>query len=429
VDGLPRPEAAYALLIGAGEFEDAACYGPLPGAYRSVARLAELVQAPDGDHAMWRLPEDRVDVLGPAVTADEARRALQRAVSRPGLEALLVVIACQANRYADDGQFPAGQFPQGLHLALTNSTWDLPGSHWHADEIRRVLAQAAARVRHIVLVVDAGQADTGPGEPGSAGGAAGESGQLSVPGVVTMTATGYRPGAAGAGWTPLLGALIQSIEAGVRSYRQPLTALDVFEAASRRLAAARRMSPEVPEAWASGPGRSDVPLCLNQQYIRPLRPAAPESGRAAAGEFTDAAECFSAIRALHQRRDDGLIPGVIDRFCGRADVPPDEAAELVARLAASEFSAYRPYAYEASCAGRPAEGIAGLVHCLHLNGEPVSVPMLASSLRQRPGRLLLGAYEALVTGRCGPCGAAAEALSAQVVADPALAASVLPVWR
>jgi hypothetical protein len=424
VDGLPRPEAAYALLIGAGEFEDAACYGPLPGAYRGVTRLAELVQAAEGDHAMWRLPQDRVDVLGPAVTTDDARRALQRAVSRPGLEALLVVIGCHANRYADDGQYlaaqyPAGQYPAGLHLALTNSTWDLPGSHWHVVEIRRVLAQAAARVRHIVLVVDAGQADAVPGE----------SDHLSVPGVVTMTATNYRPGALGPGWTPLLGALIQSIEAGVRSYRQPLTALDVFEAASRRLAAARRMSPEVPEAWASGPGRSDVPLCLNQQYIRPLRPAAPESGRAAAGEFTDAAECFTAIRALHQHQDDGLIPGVIDRFCGRPDVPPDEAAELVARLAASEFSAYRPYAYEASCAGRPAAGIAGLVHSLHLNGEPVSVPMLASSLRQRPGRLLLGAYEALVTGRCGPCGAAAETLAAQVVADPVLAAAVLPVWR
>ena len=43
MDGLPRPEAAYALLIGASEFEDAACYGPLPGAYRGVTRLAELV--------------------------------------------------------------------------------------------------------------------------------------------------------------------------------------------------------------------------------------------------------------------------------------------------------------------------------------------------------------------------------------------------
>jgi Caspase domain len=423
---LPDPAAAYALLIGVGEFEDAAHYAPLPSAHASVGKLAALLRDRDSRHAMWQLPDDRIEVLGPAVTADQARKALQHAVSRPGLAALLVCVSGHGHRYSDDGSHPPG-----LHLAMTNSSCDLPGSHWHFEELRSSLARAAATVRHIVLIVDACWADGASVEPGQAGRDSAQVDRTEVPGVVVLTATRYRVAAwprwRETGWTAFLGALIESIEAGISGSLETLTTVDVFDQARSRLAAAHAGDRRVPAPSISRYDLSDVPLCRNERYIEPAAVADPDQGEIT--DFRDVAACFAAIEARHRHDDDGLIPRIVEHFCGGRDVTEDDVAQLVRMLGESKFSGYQQYGYDAACARRPASAIAALAHSLHGGGGRVDDQLLSGALRRHAGPVVLGVYEAMARRGCPDCAEAAEALSARVLADAALSPAALAVWR
>lgn len=425
--GLPEPGAAYALLIGVSEFEDSSAYKPLPSTHASVTKLAALLKAEESGHTMWRLPQDRIKVLGPEVTADEARKALQYAVSMKNLDALLVCISCHGHRYPDDGHHRPG-----LHLAMTSSIRDIPGSHWHFDEVRNSLELAAAKVRHILLIVDACWADGTSVEPGQGSGDTAQVDHLAVPGAVVLTATRYRvmawPHWRGTGLTAFLGALIESIEGGVSGPVETLTAMDVFDQASSCLDAARHDNRQIPEPWVRRSGRSDVPLCRNQRYIRPVQVAEGELGEVTG--FPDAEACFTAIKVRHRDGRDELIRGIVEHFCSSKALTEDDVAGLVQMLRASEFSGYLGHAYDAACAERSASEIAAFADRLHRHGVPIGSEILSSlRMRQHAGRVVLDVYQAMLKGGCPDCAEAAEALSAQVVDDPALSAEALAVWQ
>lgn len=425
---LPAPGSAYALLIGAADFSDSAHYAPLPSAHKSVGKLAELLQAEHSEHAMWQLPDDRIEVLGPAVTADEARKALQVAVTEKNPAALLVCISCHGHRYPEDGHNPPG-----LHLAMSNSFRDLPGSHWHFDEVRNALAVAAEKIKHILLIVDACWADGTAVNPGQGSGDSAQLDRLARPGLVVLSATKYRvvawPDFPGTDWTAFLGALILSIESGEAGPKQILTAADVFSLADSRLAAARGQNRQMPEPEIYRAGLSDVPLCRNQAYLPPVAPTAGRHGQAP--DFRDGQACFAAVDARHRDGRDEQIQGIVQHFCASLSVAEEEVADLVGRLRQSTLSSYLEYAYQAACAGRDVPGIVALVHCLHGKGLPVGGEILAAMRERRhSGRDVAGLYQAMRDFDCTRCQEVAEMLSTQLVlGDPELAAASLAVWQ
>lgn len=431
--GLPEPGTAYALFIGVEEFDDP-LYRPLPTSRASVAELAGMMADPDG--IMWRLPAGRIDSFpgaGGRITAKEARTALKRAVQAENLQALLVCISCHGYRYPDDGHNP-----QGLHLAMSDSDTELPGSHLHFNEIRNLLEQAARDrgIKHILLIVDACLADGTKVHPGQGGGDAAEFDHLAVPGVVVLSATKRRviawPHWRDTTWTAFLGALIESIKAGAPSQSESeiLTAKNVFDEAVRRLADARRGNPRIPipDPGIERSGQSDIPLCRNRAFIKPVKTESGGGGGTAG--FADADECFAAIRAAHEASQDESIPGIVRDMCERDDVP--EVAALMRKLAASEFSGYLPHAYQAACASRPPADIALFADALHRNGVPIDEKLvLAWRGRDDGGRLAAEVYRALQAGPCQDCHAAAELISAQLIGNPelsALSAAALAAW-
>lgn len=425
--GLPEPDRAYALLIGVGEFDDST-YRPLPSSHGSVAELAGLLMAQDG--VMWRLSEDRIKVLGPRVTADEARIALKEATEKENLGALLVCISCHGQHYDNWHR------PPELHLAMTSSHHDIDGTHWRYDEISQVLARAKVlrKTKHILLIVDACEAD-GLSLPQGLGGGHAEINHLDVPGVVVLTATKYRtqawPHWPGTEWTAFLGALIQSIEEGVPGPQEILTAKRIFMEAGRRIASARVKNPKIPEPsiWASG--ISEIPLCRNNAYLAAVPaerdPAAEKGG---APPFSDADECFTAIQVAYREERGRSIGGIVGSFCGNKNVAVDEIARLVKKLGTSKFSVYLDDAYGAACAERSPEEIVAFAECLHSNDVPIDERFVVALYgRESAGRIAADVYQLMLSGGCRDCREAAEVISAHIVGDANLSAEALAVWR
>jgi hypothetical protein len=425
--GLPEPDAAYALFIGVEHFEDA-MYASLPTSRAAVSELARLMGDPEG--VMWRLPPDRIKILGQddgRVTTRQAQAALKEATEGEQLNALLVCISSHGQRYSDDGYHP-----RGLHLAMTDSDADLPGTHLHIDEICDLLVQAARyqRIRHVLFVVDACYADGTKVQPGQGGGDAAEKDRHAVPGVVVLFATRDRvmawPHWDGTPWTAFLGALIESIRNGGRRDKKILTAVDVLESASARLAQARKTDRRIPVPDISRSGLSDIPLCRNNAFDE------REQGRTTGAGFTDAGECFTAIQAAHEadRTDD--IPDIVASFCGRDDVPEDEVARFVHLLItteATELADYVPDAYMAACARRPPADIALLADSLHRYDAPVDGRLVtALHGRDQAGPAAADVYQRMLDSACLDCQAGAELIAAEIVADPQLAAAALAAW-
>jgi len=429
--GLPDPETAYALLIGVAEYQDR-LHKPLLACHRSVVKLAELLRG-TGSSAMWQLPAERIKRLGPEVTAPEAREALKTAVEAPDLKALLVCISCHGHRYDEDGYSPPG-----LHLAMTDSINSLPGSYLHFDEVSNLLGQAARDrdIPHILLIVDSCWSDDAKLELGQGTGTTVEIDHLAVPGAVTLTATRRRvkawPILPGKDWTAFLGALIGTVEDGIPGAGEILTAKQVFTAAHRRLTEAQKDEPNIPEPRIYAEGVSEIPLCRNRQYRKPVK---VKGGSAApAGEvpaFRDAEDCFRAIQAAHRDKSNRSIPVIVRSFCGQAEISASEIAGLTRSLEESEFSPFVEFAYAAVCADRSPAEIAGFAHSLHHNGSSIDAGRIASGLgdRARAALDIHEVYQSLQVRECPQCVEAAEAISAIIVDDPDLSRVVLSQWR
>jgi hypothetical protein len=425
--GLPEPNRAYALFIGVGEFDDPT-YKPLPSSHGSVEELARLMRARDG--VMWRLPEDRIKVLGPRVTADEARIALNEATEMENLQALLVCVSCHGHHYYDRPR------PSELHLAMTSSQHDIDGTHWRFDEISRALKRAkdTRKIKHILLIIDACEADGLSVPDGQGSGDTAEIDHLAVPGVVVLTATQYRtqawPQWPGTEWTAFLGALIQSIEDGVPGPQETLTAKRVFVEAARRIAVARVKNPKIPEPYNWGWGISEIPLCRNKAYLPAVTAVGnPAGGKGAAPPFIDAGECFSAIHAAYRGGRSRSIVGIVGSFCGNLNLAVDEIARLVKRLGTSEFSSYLDDAYGAACAERSPAEIANFADCLHSNDVPIDKRLVvALHGRENAGRIATDVCRLMLSSRCHDCVEAAEVVSAEIVGDAELSAEALAVW-
>ncbi len=427
---LGAPGRSYALLIGVSEFSDSASYQPLPSTFASVEKLGELLRATGDGLPTWQ----HVEVLGPCVTADAAREALEIAVSAPRLNELIVCISCHGHRYSEDGHHRAG-----LHLVMTNSVQSRPGSHWHFDEVRNVLEAAANKIKHILLIVDACWADGVSIEPGQGGGEQVQlDNHLAVPGVVVLTATKYRvmawphwPDSDGVdtGWTAFLGALIDSIEHGVSGSAPTLTVGAVYWEARRQIIEAQKRERRIPTPEIRTSGMAEFPLCRNKGYSKQEDLA--EGAIDAALTFANAKICFEAINECRHSERDGQIPSIIERFCGNADVAQDEIAQLIERLRSKELSRYLDHAYAMACSNRSAASIAIFVDRLHRNGVPIGREIY-STLRSHshPGRVMVDVYLALLANKCAACEQVAEAISARLLDDdPNLSAAALAVWR
>jgi hypothetical protein len=345
-----------------------------------------------------------------------------------GLKALLVCISCHGHRYDDDGNSP-----RGLHLAMSDSDMDLPGSYLRFDEVSQLLGQAArARdgIPHVMLVVDACMSDGEKADDSQGGGAAGID-HLAVPGVVTLTATKQRviawPHWRDTKWTAFLGAMIDSVEAGIPGPRRILTARDIFGAAQARLARAREKEQKIPEPRINIEGLSEIPLCRNSAYIEPAVVTSGETGPEPAS-FADADSCFAAIRAAH-RAGGGSIPAIVRRFCGPDGPSVGEAARLVAKLGKSEFSNYVADGYTAACSGQAAAHISAFAHGLHSNAMALDAPRLLSSLGPDPGPMAREVYLSMRRSRCADCAEAAGVVSAAVISEPRVAAEALALWQ
>jgi hypothetical protein len=425
---LPEPDSAYALLIGVGDFDDP-MYNHLPSSYQSIEKLASLLTDPDG--VMWRLPPSRINVLGPKVIADEARQALKDATEQENLRALLVCVSCHGHRYDEWHR------PSGLHLAMTSSQHDLDGSHWRYDEISQSLARAKEErgIKHILLIVDACEANGLSVPPGQGRGHAAEIDDLTVPGMVVLTATRYRtqawPHWPGTEWTAFLGALIQSIEEGIPGPLEILTAKRVFAEAGRRIADARINNSRIPEPYNWGTGLSDIPLCRNKAYKAPLvLDGSLPGGPGAELLLSDAHECFLAIQEAHDKRRDPSVLKIIKDFCGNKSIEVEEVAMLANRLETSSFSGHLGDAYEAACAERSVAEIAAFAHYLHCNDVPMNKRfVLALHGREDAGRIAVGVYLSMLRNGCRDCREGAELISAHIVDDAELSAGALAVWR
>jgi hypothetical protein len=430
MNGLPDPNSAYGLFIGV-ECYDNPAYGPLPGSRAAVGQLADMVAKPDPDGLMWRLPSDRVCVLGRddgRVPLAQARAALTDAAWRPGLDSLLVCVSCHGFQYPHDGVNP-----DGLHLAMSDSDQKDPSSHLRFDDIYYQLEVAHRRrgVRHILLIVDTCFAEGARVRPGQGGPDAAEIDHLAVPGVVVLTATRYHteawPHWRDTPWTAFLGALIETVHVGDPGPRPILTAKNVFHIAKGRLAEARRDEDRIPEPYISGYDESEIPLCRNRAFSPPLKAHAGR-GPASTVEFDHADDCFTAIREAHRDGHDDAIPGLLRSLCGRAEVPVGEVARMAQLLASSEFADYLPHAYVTAWAKRTVTDMALLACRLHRADKSLDKLMTALRGRERGGHDAVLLYRSMLDGRCPDCPAAAELVAAHIAADPELAAGALAVW-
>lgn len=423
---LPDPNKAYALFIGSEHFNDPE-YRQLPSCRESVTDLSALSADPAG--IMWRVPPHRLKVLGRddgRVALLDAQAALKDALRSEDLDALLVCVSCHGRRYPNDPE---------LYLAMTDSDSDLPGTHLRFGDIRNLLVRIARnrRVKHVLLIVDACYADGTEVDPGLGGGDATDIDDLEVPGVVVLTATMHQvkawPHWRDTGRTAFLGALIDSIEAGVPSPRETLTAKNVFDAAAARLAEERRYEPRIPEPNIFRSGRSDIPLCSNAGYVAPLDPKL-SANPGPAVVFSSAADCFAEITTAHGSGRDNEIPGIITGLCGRDDVPESEIAGLVSRLETTEFSGYVPRAYNDVCGHLPAASLARLLDSLHHNDVTVD-ERFTTSLRGRDhaGRVAAEVCWLLLESICDDCHAIADLIADLIIADSGLAPEALAVWQ
>ena len=425
---LPDPRTAYALLIGASEFDDSSYYQPLPSCQASAKRLAELMGT---DGVMWRLPLDHINVLIGRVSADEARAALDEVCGKPDLKFLLVCVSCHGRRYDET----AG--PPGLHLALSGSRAHLPGTHWHFSEIERMLTTPPMKNKHILLVVDACEADglaMGRRNGQSSGGDSGRTtvDQLSVPGVVVLTATKYRtvawPQWPNTSWTAFLGALITSITEGIDGPDRILSAKQIFYEVRRRIGHEDPKHLVIPEPGAWGEDFAEIPLCDNTAWEQP-RPHSGPTGPEGS-DVLDADGCFASIRAADSGGRGGSIVGIIQLFCGSPRTAIAEKAVLASMLSSSEFHEYLDDVYTASCASQTPAEITAFVHNLHQMELRDGVRLLhGMKAHDHPGLLAVDVYEDLAGSACAECRATAGILAALVVSDPGLAAEAVAVWR
>lgn len=437
---LPDPESAYALLIGIDNFTDEN-YKSLPGSRNGISRIYDLLTDPEG--VMWRLPEDRVHRLGGTwteypqggtpnlvqepVTADQARIALRKAVDQPGLHSLLVCISTHGMRY------PASEAQPGLHLAMASSVHDIPGTHWHFDEISRELTYASNTVTHILLIVDSCYAD-GLSMPEGDGMTA-EQLSLEVPGVTVLSATKHRkvawphwPSSRGEERTAFLGALIDCVEAGAPDSGKVLTAKQIFGHTRQMLAEARKREPRIPEPgiWATGEG--EIPLCANKRYQQPAPEDEPQPGDPAASA---AERCFTELRSR------GTAPSAADAgdrirdFCGDGGVSVEQVALLAGKLADSTLADLIPHVYQGFCASRAPSDIAKLADELHRAGVQVNTRLMISSLlpRKRPGRIAQAVSLVMATDGCGECAKKANDLQNLIMENPLLSCDALRTWN
>lgn len=423
---LPDPRSSYALLIGVENYHARRRYQPLPTCRSSARRLAELMR---DQELMWRLPPDRVELLGDRdgtavdVTAQQARVALYEATMRPELEggALLVCVSCHGHRFPNDGRYP-----RGLHLAMSDAHPGVPGTFLRFKEIEDMLAQAK-RIKHRLLIIDACYANDLELRDSQGRVSAAPVDHLAIPGVVVLTATKYEqeacPRWGDTPWTAFLGATIETIQTGIRGYPETLTAVDVFTGAERLIDRADTQHETIPEPSIYQRGLSDIPLCRNEKFVPP-HPAVP--GPAAVVTFDDAESCFAAIEAAQADGNGDRIGGLVAGFCNQAGVRASEVAQLIARLTRTEFAGYAAVAYSMACQGRPASGITELAHCLHLADAPADV-LLVTALhgRHHAGQVAAELYHRLLGSGCPECKSRAHQIAAQIIADAELVAEAL----
>jgi hypothetical protein len=428
MDELPDPGRAYALLIGVAEYDDLA-YAPLSSCYGSVEKLAWMLTDQDGD--MWRLSASpagqRIKVLGPRVTADAARLALDEATQQKNLDSLLVCISCHGRRYDDWHR------TSGLHLAMTSSRQGNEGTHWGFQEISHVLARASRRIDHILLIVDACYADGLSVPRGQGGGDLPD--HLRVPGVLVLSATKNRveawprwPGTSER--TAFLGALIESITHGIRGSQKILTARSIFADAASRIAAAREIDPNIPVPAIWGDGLWEFPLCRNNDYVQPHEPVGGAPGESAP-VFTSSVDCFAAVQEAHDQNRGDTIVAIIRSFSGNEKSAVGEVARFVKELAASEFSDYRDEVYGAVCTKRSPAEIAEFIDCLHRCDAEADAGSIVTGLgkRENAGCAAAEVYRDLLDLGCPECGENAEKIGVLIVADDRLSADALAVWR
>lgn len=427
MDELPDPNKAYALLIGVAEYDDPA-YEQLLSCYSSVQKLAQMMTDQDGD--MWRLPatppRHRINVLGPRVTADDARLALDEATQQQNLDSLLVCISCHGRR------FDNWHRTQGLHLAMTSSRQDNEGTHWGFQEISQVLARASHTIDHILLIIDACYAD-GLSVPRGLG-SRDVPDPLRVPGVLVLSATRDRVEA----WprwpgnhdrTAFLGALIESITHGIRGSQEILTARSIFADAASRIAAAQAIDPNIPLPGIWGDGLWEFPLCRNNGYVPPHEPPDSRAGESAL-VCTSSVDCFAAVQEAHNQHDDGSIAPIIRAFSGHEQSPVGEVARFAKELAASRFSGYRDEVYGAVCTKRSPADIAEFIDCLHRCNAEADARAIVAGLgeRESAGYAAAAVYRHLLDLGCPQCGEKAENIAALIVADEKLSAAAVAVW-
>ncbi len=449
--GLPRPGESYALLIGVERFRDQDNYLPLASCRRSAGRLYQLLTDQDGN--MWRLPPERVRFIpeaDDAVSADDARVALEEAADQEDVRSLLVCISTHGRRFDPD------LGPPGLHLAMSTSRFDIPGTHWHFDEIARVLKLAARRMEHILLIIDACFSHSlamGSGRAATSGASA-ESFGLIDPRITLLAATRDsreawphwpRLGPDGGrqqetGHTAFLGALIDTIEEGVPDMPEMLLDKHVFSDAKRRIMETRRIERMIPVPYMKTQGAVDIPLCMNNLF----EPAEPAAGAELSrrGRLLTAEECFNATQALDDMRRQGQqeqeqfirLTNLVAEFCESEDVPVERVAELLEKLEQNGVGGGSETVYDRFCTARSPAEIALLAHKLHGIGQRDGISLrmderlVVESLgrRRRGGLVARAVYLSMLGTRCD-CGQSAETMADLIVGSDALPGAIAVV--
>lgn len=434
---LPNAQGAYALLIGVQRYAGSPDkYQELPASRGSVERLRELLTDTSEDKVMWGLPSAQV-VAPEEPNADTARLALKDVLSRADIDTLLVCVSCHGKR------FDSGFGPEGLHLAMSNSDFDSPGTHWYFAELQRDLerAHSKGRIRQILLIVDACYANDleKPGGQGAAPAAPAD--ELTVPGVTVLSATKYWQQA----WpkwkrtrhTAFLGALIETIEEGIPGPDEVLSATQVFSDAKRRMSLEKPDGQDIPEPdmWLHGAGQ--FPLCRNRSVVEPVEVESAGGGDESLLDPMSAEECFGLIGDIYgQGNAENAIQGTVKNFCGNVNVPGGEVAALVKLLAGSKFSSYIGSIYRYFCLTRDSDGIAAFIDGLH-RPESSVLNDISGVLRDREdgGQVVLSVYESMrkvkQDGRpqCGRCFAESERLADLIIEDDKLSRTALAIWR
>jgi hypothetical protein len=390
---------------------------------------------------MWRLPPNRVRVLDEPISADEARIALYETATGEQFKSLLVCISTHGRRFDSD------LGPQDLHLALSTSRADIPGTHWRFSEISRVL-QRVRRERNadILLIVDACYSETLTLVPeyDAQSGESAESLRLTVPRVTVLSATRDRRVAwphwpvrdpdgcwrresdgetlADSGYTAFLGALIETFEEGISGQPRILTAGHVFDDALRRIEEAQRAQNRIPYPGKNTDGNGEIALCVNLLYKAPPPSAVGEP--AEHGTPLLAADCFSRLQALS---DAGKRKLLWD-FCQGGEVPVGQVAALAAMLEASELSDYLKVAYKDFCTARSPDEIAVLVHRLHEEASRADEHEIIASLRTRDGRVAAAAHVSILRSGCPECKESAEVMADLIMGDEMLRGAAAAFW-